>query len=309
MKPAVRCIGKRALGIALTVLALLSGNLRGDTLVADEHIVLSTDYGDLVLELYPDVAPAHVAQIVKLVKLGAYDTTYLFRITDYFVQLSDVRSSIRPLSEQQAAAVAPIKAEFSNTLKHHKGTLSMARWDDPNSASSSFSILLKDAPYLDGRYTIFGQLVSGGSVVNKILAIPRENETPTKKIVVRKAYVITDLAQYYSRQPFDPVEQIAAPTLKQKMTGINLNNPAVLYSIAILAMMNALVGLLGFFAYNKISKARLLSLLLINVLISGFIVIMILTPIGQVNSWIAAALFIATFGMFRLMSNFESKQD
>lgn len=293
-----------------------SFEIPADPRIAEEHIVMSTDYGDLVLALYPDAAPAHVAQILKLVKLGAYDSTYFFRvIPNFIVQLIDVNYRVHPLTAEQAAAVTTIKAEFSKTLKHQKGILSMARWDDPNSAASSFSILLGDAPHLDGQYTIFGRLVSGGSVVNKILGVPRENETPKQKIVVRRAYIITDLAYYYRHNPFDPVDQLGVPVSmpitndEQPITETPLSKTALSNSIAFLLMGIVVVGLLGFFLYDKISKARILSLLLVNVLISGFILVIILTPAGHDNPWLAAGLFIAIFGMFRLMSNFESKKD
>jgi hypothetical protein len=216
------------------------------------------------------------------------------------------------LTAEQAAVVAPIKAEFSNTLKHQKGSLSMARWeDDPNSASSSFSILLNDAPHLNGRYTIFGQLVSGGSVVNRILGVPRDGETPKKTILVKKAYVVNDLAQYFSRHPIDPIDHMGFPIpSEEQISNVNqLDGAGVLNYIAFLAMGIVLMGVLGFVFYDKISKARMLSLLLVNVLISGFIIFIILTPLGQENSLLAAGLFVAAFGMFRLMSNFESKKE
>lgn len=302
---------KRTIAFVLALIVGWSTAIHADPRVAEEHIVLTTDFGDLVIALYPDVAPAHVAQILKLVKLGAYDSTHFFRvIPGFIVQLSDVNFRIRPLTTQQAAAVTPIKAEFSDTLKHVKGILSMARWDDPDSATSSFSIMLDDAPFLDGRYTIFGKLVSGGSVVNRMLGVPREKETPKMSIIVRKAYVITDLTQYYSQYPFDPVDQIGSPIpLEEKLSVANrIDDVGVLNYIAFLAMGIVLTSLLGFFLYNKISKARMLSLLLVNVLISGFILFIILTPIGHENSLLAAGLLIAIFGMFRLMSSFESKK-
>jgi len=295
----------------LVLLGAWNAELYAEPRAAKEHVVLSTDYGDLVLALYPDVAPAHVAQILKLVKLGAYDSTHFFRIIPGFiVQLSDVNNRASPLSSEQAAAVAPINAEFSNTLKHKKATLSMARWDDPNSATSSFSIMLGDAPHLDGQYTIFGQLESGGSAINRMLGVPREGDTPKKSIVVRRAYVITDLAQYYSQHPFDPIDQIGNPIpLEQELSYANrLNNTGVLNYIAFLALGIVLIGLLGFFLNSKISKATMLSLLLVNVLISGFILFIILIPLGHENSLLAAGLFAAIFGMFRLMSNFEGKK-
>lgn len=304
---------KGSVFLLIVMLAAFGANqLRAEPRVGEQHIVMSTDYGDLVLALYPDVAPSHVNQILKLVKLGAYDSTRFFRvIPNFIVQLSDVNNRSRPLTAEQAASVKPIKAEFSLTLKHVKGTLSMARWEDPDSATSSFSILLNAAPHLDGKYTIFGKLESGGSVVNRILGIPRDNETPIKTISVRKAYIVADMAQYYRRHPFDPIEQIGTPIPEEQQLSYNnsLDNAAAMNFIAFLVMVIVVTGVLGFLLYNKLSKSRMLSLLLVNVLISGFILFIILIPSGHRNSWVAAAMFIAIFGMFRLMSNFESKKD
>lgn len=303
----------RVLTLVALAFFIISGEpLQAEPRISEEHIVMSTDYGDLVMALYPDVAPAHVQQVLKLVKLGAYDSTRFFRVIPNFIaQLTDVNNRSRPLTAQQAAAVKPIKGEFSAALKHEKGTLSMARWEDPDSATSSFSIMLNAAPHLDGQYTIFGKLVSGGSVVNRILGVPRENDTPKRSILVRRAYVITDLAQYYQQYPYDPIEQIGTPIpAEEELTYTNrLDSATALNFVAFLVMVIAVTGVLGFLLYNRISKSRMLSLLLVNVLISGFILFIVLIPSGHQNSWIAAVLFVAVFGMFRLMSNFESKKD
>ena len=302
----IRCV----VVMFVVLLAGFGSNLHAETRVAEERIVLSTDYGDLVLALYPDVAPRHVEQLLKLVRIGAYDSTRFFRvIPGFIVQLSDVNNRSRPLTAEQVAAVAPIRAEFSN-LKHRKGVLSMARWDDPDSATSSFSILLNDAPHLDNQYTIFGELESGGSVINRILGVPRENDTPKKTISVRKAYVVYDMSEYYKSQPFDPVDQIGSPIpAEEQLSYANrLDTAGMLNYIALLLVGVVITGLIGFFLFDKLSKSWLLSLLLVNVLISGFVLFTILIPVGHENSLIAAGLFMAVFGMFRLMSNFENKK-
>jgi len=313
MKRFTRRLFANAIVLLMLASMIFSGSeLKAEPRIGEEHIVMSTDYGDLVLALYPDVASTHVEQILKLVKLGAYDSTYFFRvIPNFIVQLSDVNNRLRPMTVQQATAVKPIKAEFSNTLKHQKGTLSMARWEDPDSATSSFSILLDAAPHLDGRYTIFGRLESGGSVINRILGIPRENDAPKRTIAVRKAYVVTDMASYYQQHPLDPIEQIGTPIpAEEQLTYTNrLDSATALNFVAFLVTVIAATGVLGFLLYNKLSKSRILSLLLVNVLISGFILFIILIPSGHKHSWLAAGMFIAIFGMFRLMSNFESKRD
>ena len=124
-----------------------------------ERIVIRTNAGDLVVVLYPRVAPQHVGQILELVRLGAYDTAEFFRVVPGFlVQTSEVDYRRLPLSEAQRAAIKNIPLELSE-LVHRRGMLTMARReDDQNSGRTSFSILLADAPHLDGKYTIFGHL-------------------------------------------------------------------------------------------------------------------------------------------------------
>ncbi len=178
-----------------------------------ERIVLSTRHGDLVLALYPEIAPRHVAQVKKLVRLGAYDSTYFFRIEPGFlIQITDILNRLDPLTDAQRAAHHPLPAEFSTRLRHRLGTLSMARWEDPDSATSSFSILLGPAPHLDGHYTLFGHVENGGSVLEKIVRSPRDGTTPLSPVVVTRAYIISDIEGYYARHGRDPVYTIGNHT-------------------------------------------------------------------------------------------------
>ena len=82
-----------------------------------------------------------------------------------------------------------LKGEFSQTRKHLRGTLSMARTDDPNSAETSFFIVLAPAPNLDGKYTIFGKVVDGFEVLNRIEQAPRNGETPHQRIELIEAVI------------------------------------------------------------------------------------------------------------------------
>lgn len=167
--------------------------------LADERILLRTNRGDLVLALYPDVAPRHVAQILALARLGVYDSTWFHRVDPTFVaQLTDAANRLHPLTPEQQSALHRIPAELSTTLRHRPGTLSMARYDDDlDSAESSFSILLEPAPHLDGKYTIFGELERGADVLRAIADAPRNGVTPVDRIVVEQAVVLTagDVAQ------------------------------------------------------------------------------------------------------------------
>lgn len=126
------------------------------------RVMMETDMGRVVLELFPDVAPNHVHNFIDLVRKGFYNGLTFHRvITGFVIQGGD------PKGNGTGNAGYTIPAEFSN-LKHMPGTLAMARGPDPNSASSQFYICLSQLPDLDGKYTIFGQVVDGMDAVYKI---------------------------------------------------------------------------------------------------------------------------------------------
>ena len=120
------------------------------------------------LELYPDVAPITAANFEKLVKEGFYDGLIFHRvIEDFMIQGGD------PEGTGMGGAKERIKGEFAangvkNDLKHTRGVISMARSQNPDSASSQFFIMHKDAPHLDGQYAAFGRVVEGMEVVDEI---------------------------------------------------------------------------------------------------------------------------------------------
>ena len=144
--------------------------------VLTNRVIFRTQFGDLVFALYKDVAPTHTTQILKLVEAGAYQGTHIFRVEpNSLMQVSRIRDRLSPLTDKQKNLERRLKGEFSKTLKHKLGSLTMAHLPgDPNSATSSFAVVLGDAPNLDGEYTLFGYLESGAATVNRILSRPRE---------------------------------------------------------------------------------------------------------------------------------------
>ena len=143
-----------------------------------------TTVGDLTLEFFPDRAPNHVRQFLRLASSGVYDGTSFHRVVKGFVaQTGHLPTRREPLNEQQQSYVHMLQPEF-NPTPHDRGIVSMARLDDPASASSSFFIVLGRSPALDNQYTVFGRLVSGLDVLEKIENAPLNGEAPVTRIEI-----------------------------------------------------------------------------------------------------------------------------
>ena len=138
-------------------------------------MILKLKDGDVVIELFPDVAPKHVERIKNLAEDGSYDNVVFHRVIDGFMaQTGDVKfgnSSNKDFDLKKAGMggsnFPDLPAEF-NDLPHDRGTVSMARSSDPNSANSQFFICFKPAPFLDRQYTVFGKVVEGMDYVDNI---------------------------------------------------------------------------------------------------------------------------------------------
>jgi cyclophilin family peptidyl-prolyl cis-trans isomerase len=147
--------------------------------------VLDTSAGQITIELFPDRAPTHVRQFLRLAQAGVYDGMAFHRIVPGFViQTGALASRGTPLSEKQQALVHNLPPEFNDT-KHVKGIVSMARGDDPASATTSFFICTGTSTALDNQYTAFGRVVDGLGAVEAIEASPRNGETPVARIELK----------------------------------------------------------------------------------------------------------------------------
>ncbi|MBD1152326.1 peptidylprolyl isomerase [Pelagibacterales bacterium SAG-MED22] len=143
---------------------------------AEENImILKLKDGDVKIELFEDIAPNHVKRIKELANDGKYDNVVFHRVIDGFMaQTGDVKfgnSESKDFDLRRAGMggsdLPDLKQEFSS-LPHDRGTLSMARSSDPNSANSQFFICFKPAPFLDRQYTVFGKVIDGMDLVDKI---------------------------------------------------------------------------------------------------------------------------------------------
>jgi peptidyl-prolyl cis-trans isomerase B (cyclophilin B) len=131
--------------------------------------------GEIVLKFFPDVAPGHVKNFVKLAREGFYNGTTFHRvIPGFMIQGGDPNSKSPDRSSHGMGGPGyKVKAEF-NSRPHKRGTLSMARANDPDSAGSQFFICVADAHFLDWQYTVFGEVVSGMEVADKIVNMKRD---------------------------------------------------------------------------------------------------------------------------------------
>jgi cyclophilin family peptidyl-prolyl cis-trans isomerase len=149
--------------------------LINQSMTEENMMILKLKDGDVKIELFPDTAPNHVKRIKELADSGKYDNVVFHRVIDGFMaQTGDVQfgnSSSNDFDLRRSGMggsdLPDLKEEFSS-LPHDRGTLSMARSSDPNSANSQFFICFKPAPFLDRQYTVFGKVIEGMEFVDKI---------------------------------------------------------------------------------------------------------------------------------------------
>jgi peptidyl-prolyl cis-trans isomerase B (cyclophilin B) len=170
------------------VMLLVAGSDRGQAQTASGKApgaLIETKFGSMELRFFPDKAPKHVENFLKLAKSGFYDKTIFHRvIPDFMIQGGD------PITKDEKDKAKygtgdpgyKVKAEF-NDRPHRRGAVSMARSSDPDSAGSQFFIVVKDTPHLNGKYTVFGEVVKGMEVADKIVSQPRDaRDNPLERI-------------------------------------------------------------------------------------------------------------------------------
>ena len=138
-------------------------------------MILKLKDGDVKIELYPDIAPNHVERVKTLANDGKYDGVVFHRVIDGFmaqtgdVKFGNINNDNYNINRagMGGSDLPDLKQEFSNK-PHERGTLSMARSQNPNSANSQFFICFEPAPFLDNQYTVFGKVVDGMNLIDKI---------------------------------------------------------------------------------------------------------------------------------------------
>ncbi|MGI0003073.1 MAG: peptidylprolyl isomerase [Nitrosopumilaceae archaeon] len=149
---------------------------------------IETSFGNIMLKLLPDIAPETVRNFAKLAQSGFYDGTLFHRvIPGFMIQGGDPNTKSADKSRWGMGGPGyTIRAEF-NPRSHLRGIVSMARATDPDSAGSQFFIVTTDSTFLDRQYTVFGEVVEGMSVADKIVNLPRDkNDCPLEEAKMQK---------------------------------------------------------------------------------------------------------------------------
>ena len=155
--------------------------------MSETKAIIETKFGNVELKFFLEVAPNHVNNFIELAKKGVYDGTTFHRvIPGFMIQGGDPNSTSPDKSKHGMGGPGyTIKAEF-NDKPHKRGTLSMARAQHPDSAGSQFFICVADAPFLNKQYTVFGEVISGMSVADKIVSQPRDKkDNPNERIDIK----------------------------------------------------------------------------------------------------------------------------
>jgi peptidyl-prolyl cis-trans isomerase B (cyclophilin B) len=183
---------------ALVLLLFLTSGVRGEPKhkifspeevkkLSETKAIIETKFGNMELRFFPEIAPNHVNNFIELAKKGFYDGTTFHRvIPGFMIQGGDPNSKNpdRP-SHGMGGPGHTVKAEFNNK-PHKRGVLSMARAGHPDSAGSQFFICVADASFLNGKYSVFGEVVSGMDVADKIVNQARDKkDNPMERIEIK----------------------------------------------------------------------------------------------------------------------------
>jgi peptidyl-prolyl cis-trans isomerase B (cyclophilin B) len=182
-------VGRTLIWLVITgVMLVAAGSARVQAQTASvkaPQAMIETKFGSMELHFFPDKAPKHVENFMKLAKSGVYDKTIFHRVIPGFMIQGGDPNTKDETNKAQYGMGGPgyrVKAEF-NDRPHVRGTVSMARSSEPDSAGSQFFIVVQDTPHLNGKYTVFGEVVKGIEVADKIVSQPRDaRDNPLERI-------------------------------------------------------------------------------------------------------------------------------
>lgn len=182
-------------GLLFAVFALVNSSYaEGDKKVEETKVlraVIETKHGDIEIKFFPELAPKHIESFTSLAKKGFYDGTIFHRvIPGFMIQGGDPNTKGKDVSAYGTGGPGyTVKAEF-NDKPHKRGALSAARAQSPDSAGSQFFIVVKDSPFLDHQYTVFGEVTKGMDVADKIVNLPRNSRDLPNERVEMKVRVV-----------------------------------------------------------------------------------------------------------------------
>jgi len=278
---------------------------------AEERLVLRTDFGDIVVALYPEIAPKTVEQVLALARAGVYDGTRFHKADPRFLlQVANPRDRRPLLTDAQLALLRPIPDEFSAT-RHRRGVLSMSHGREPGSGEASFSILLVPAPHLDGKYTVFGRVVAGDRVLDSLAAVPKDAESrPFERLAIRAIEVVAqkDMGTV-TLKPAKRVVRPAAPPPAKAEPAEGAAKPSPEKPSPWIAGFLGVAGALGvavFLGAGRLSARTLASLGLLIVLVGFLGAFTVLVPAAAGRPWLGVVLFASAIGIFKLMNRMET---
>lgn len=279
--------------------------------LSEETIVFKTNFGDFAVRLYPKDAPQASEQILRLVRSQAYNGLEIPRIVPGFiVQLADVKAGPVVMKDPVLSQSIKKLGVEAKHLKHTALRLTLARQpNDENSGESSFSILLNNAPHLDGGYTVFGEVVAGSGVIQYLGALERfpGSDTPVYRVVVESAAV--------TRASIGMLKLNGLPELTEKFKKTYLKSPSegprtlaeypqhILYSVV--TGLTLLLGAVWF--YLRKNQRFMISFILLSILTLtyGLVQLLMHVPVLPV-SWGGALTYLAVLAVIKLMSRFEN---
>ena len=157
--------------------------------MSGQCVTLDTEQGSIVIEMLPAKAPETARSFLNLAATGSLDTTTFSRVVKGFVIQGGNLSTSDNWNAELAARMSRHLPDEPSDVKHVRGTVSMARGDEPNSATTHFFILVGDGPHLDGKFSAFGRVISGIEVADAINRAPSEDEKPVVPVRIKHASV------------------------------------------------------------------------------------------------------------------------
>lgn len=158
--------------------------------MASKCVKLETEFGDIEMEMFPEAAPESVRNFLNLTATGLLDTTAFTRVVPGFViQGGSIWSRIGGVSREMGARARRTIPDEPSKILHERGIVSMARSDEPNTATTNFFILVGTGAHLDGKFAAFGRVTKGMDVVDAINKAPVTDEKPEKPVRIKKASV------------------------------------------------------------------------------------------------------------------------